>query len=280
MSTYQVKHAISIVSSLLGIVKNAQPNYEDSDKIRILIESALRIPDHAKYIRTSLDILNQYLESLASSEKSSRSPLLTLKRRMLELEQASKILPMPRFHIVFEREAVDNLLNTLKSSSPQTSIDIKSLCYQIDKCEKIKLCLGVHEMNLDANNEKMKRIHYAHRWNQRTGIWTKTLASELKESIIEFDVTKSLGSLTCNSDTDLNTKYDAIEKKITNISNFMKDMYDLPRIKINEQINEQINEKLKTTKTSAKNELQKLILDIYKLMYLESYRSNQIEFIS
>lgn len=282
MDLTRVDTAIRIVKVFLGYNDSIRIEHDNPDQIRVLIQSASRLPDHNNQFQVSLGILDRHLKTLrlnpaSTLPKKGSSPLI-LKRRMLELEHAAKIWPMPRFYIHFEKEAVDKLVEELRPSTtppsnPSSGVTLDTLMTKIDACEKVKLCLGVHLMKF--KDDTLKKIHYAHRWNQRTGIWTNTLASELKQAILDLDSNLCLNHFTQEASNTVEEEYKKVHTFMKNVSDYQKDIYGLNTNMPGEKNNK---ENVKKVNQIVKDKLDTAMVVIYKLMYLESYRSNAISF--
>ena len=278
MDLTRVNTAIRTVKASLGYNDSILIKHDKPDQIRVLIQSASRRPDHRQRVQVSLGILDRHLKTLrlnpASTLPKKGSPSLILKRRMLELEHAAKLWPIPRFYIRFEKEAVDKLVEELRpSTSPPSDITLETLFKKIEGCDKVKLCLGVHLMKFD--DDKLKKIHYAHRWNQRTGIWTNHLASELKKAILDLDSNLSLNHFTQDASSTVEKEYEKVHTFMKKVSDYQKDIYGLNTNMPSEDENKKT---VSDVNQVVKKKLEAAMVIIYKLMYLESYRSNAISF--
>lgn len=287
MNLTRVNTAIRTVKAFLGYKDLIHIKHDSPDQIRVLIQSASLRPDHKRWVQVSLGILDHHLKTLRSNtasnlQKKASSPSMTLKRRMLELEHAAKIWPMPSFYIRFEKEAIDKLVETLRhSTSPPSSasdITLEQLVGQIQKCEKVKLCLGVHCMEFDNGEEDLKKIHYAHRWNQRTGIWTKTLASGLKNAISTLGPNLSLNHFKEDASNTVEKQYEKVHKVMEKVSMYLKESYELKAKMLDDEDDEDDKKTVEEISTIIKDLLAGAMVCIYKLMYLESHRSNAISF--
>lgn len=281
MDPTRVNTAILTVKAFLGYNDSIRIEHDKPDQIRVLIQSASRRPDHKQRVQVSLGILDHHLKTLRSNtastlQKKVSSPMI-LKRRMLELEHAAKIWPMPSFYIRFEKEAIDKLVDKLRLStyppSSASDITLEKLVEQIQNCEKVKLCLGVHCMDFDNVEVAPKKIHYAHRWNQRTGIWTNTLASELKTAISTLDSNLSLNHFKEDASNTVEKQYEKVHEVMEKVSRYLKESYELKTKMLGDEAT-----KVKGINKNIKERLDEAMVFIYKLMYLESYRSNAISF--